>query len=139
MEDVEVTIKFVSVILSVLASAAGLEKLYATKQKNLTAMINTYLDINKTKGLSRHAGLLEKLLNATKHNLKKQSVFDHINRAKVEKAALPLFNKQVLLTDPDGQLPARIVPEVFDLKMRTFLKEYGALPTWAKSEIVVKL
>jgi hypothetical protein len=138
--DLGVAVKFISVILSVLANAAKQNVLYATKQPNLVAMLNTYLNTKNLSGLARYATLIEELLNATKHDLPKNcSVYDHIRRAKESEKSFALLERQVKITDPNGDILKRLVPEIFDRHQRTFLKEYEALPLWVRPEVANKV
>lgn len=119
-------LKFISAVLSIVAAAKGAQKQYASRQPNLTAMLNTYLNPKIESGLAKYAELLEMLIRSTAcHKLLKGTVGEHIKRAK-EKAGYRL--------DCDkGRLIAELVPEVFDMKRRTMLLDFGALPTWAMS------
>lgn len=139
-DNLEVTIKFISVVLSLLANAAGINELYATKQPNLVAMLNTYLNTKNSSGLSHHATLIKQLLDAINHSLpKSSSLFEHIKRAQEADKGTPHLQRQVTITDPDGVILKLIAPEIFDLQKRTFLKDYQALPAWAKPEVTAKL
>ena len=67
--DGTVLIKFIASVLTIIADAKGTPKKYASRQPNVTAMLNTYLNASRTTGLVRYAVLLEKLIQSTSNKV----------------------------------------------------------------------
>jgi hypothetical protein len=129
----EQDLKFIATVLSVVAAAKGEPKQYACKVRNITEMLNTYLDPNKGNALAGHAGLLESLLASTscKHQLR-DSVWKLVQRAKDSYGKPPNHHHGLTVDSAEGQLLANLVPEVFDGAKRALLLSLGSLPAWAQ-------
>jgi hypothetical protein len=127
----EQDLKFVATVLSVIAAAEGRPKQFACRLANIKAMLNTYLDPNKKTALACHAGLLEHLIRSTTcKELLNGTVGKHIRRAKDSYGKPPHFHHELRSDSLEGQLLARLAPEIFDTKRRAMLEDFGALPNW---------
>lgn len=131
----EQTLKFISTVLSIIAHAKGAPKQYASRQPNVTAMLNTYLDPKKATGLAPYAAMLESLIVATASKpLLAGSVGEHIKRAKESYGKGPHSHFGLSMESPEGRLLTKLVPEVFDVKPRAMLMDFESLPAWAQDQ-----
>lgn len=129
------TLKFIATILSIIAHAKGAPKQFASRQPNVTAMLNTYLDPKKATGLAPYAAMLESLIAATaSKSLLKGTIGEHIKRAKESYGKGPHFHVGIGMDSPEGRLLTKLVPEVFDVKPRAMLMDFESLPAWAQDQ-----
>lgn len=112
----------VAAAFSIVASANGKERNYASNHENIRAMLNTYLSVGT---LAHYVDLLQALIqNTARSNLLSTSVGDHLK--KYRKA------EQANQHSPEWRLLAELIPEALDPMVRTELIYLDALPTWAQ-------
>ncbi|MFH1346275.1 MAG: hypothetical protein ABIL01_34490 [Pseudomonadota bacterium] len=118
-------LRLVASVFSILSTANGHERNYATRHPNVRAMLNTLLHIPS--GLQRYALLIETLLQHTVlRDLLAGTVGQHIERAKAQ-----MEGNLSLSDDPEWEIMRLLVPEVFDPLVREELIYLTALPAWA--------
>lgn len=118
-------VRLVAVVFSVLSTANGHTRNYATRHDNIRAMLNTLL--NGVEEIQRYAVLIERLLRHTnQNNLLAGKVGEHIERAK-----RAMEGSLCLEGEPEWEVMAYLIPEVFDRVTREELVYLGALPAWA--------
>jgi hypothetical protein len=118
-------LRLVAVAFSILSTANGHERNYATRHPNVRALLNTLLHIPS--GIQRYALLVEMLLQRTVLcDLLRGTVGQHIERAKAQ-----MEGNLSLSDDPEWAIMRLLVPEVFDPLVREELIYLRALPAWA--------
>ncbi|WP_448044368.1 competence protein CoiA family protein [Bradyrhizobium liaoningense] len=118
-------LRLVAVAFSILSTANGHERNYATRHPNVRALLNTLLHIPS--GIQRYALLVELLLQHTALcGLLDGTVGQHIKRAKAQ-----MEGNLSLSDDPEWAIMRHLVPEVFDPLVREELIYLQALPAWA--------
>ncbi len=128
-----ILIKFISTVLAIIADAKGSYKQFASNQKNVKAMINTYLNLTSTTGLVNYALLLERLIQSTANReMLNGTVGEHIARAKVSYGQPPNHFAALKLDSDTGKLLSRLVPEVFQNNEKAMLIDFDLLPAWAR-------
>ena len=120
--------KLIAFAFSIVATANGKNKNYATEDKNLKGMINGSID---KRALAAYADLLEVLIkNTAQRGLLETSVKSHIDRARNGDAKRPP-TPQVGEQSREWQLLRELLPEALDPVIRAELAFYDVLPRWA--------
>lgn len=115
----------VAAAFSIVATANGNERNYASKHPNIRAMLNTHLH---TGTFAPYADLLTRLIeNTAISNLLKTKVGDQLRRHRDD--------AQADLQSPEWQLLRRLLPEALDPVLREELSYLDALPVWALPSI----
>jgi hypothetical protein len=128
-----ILIKFISTVLAIVADAKGAYKKFASRQKNVTGMVNTYLNLTSTSGLVSYAILLEKLIqSAANRALLSGTVGEHIERAKKVFGHPPNYFVGLQMESDAGKLLTKLVPEIFHKNERAMLMDFDLLPSWAR-------
>ena len=113
----------VAAAFSVVATANGKERNYASAHPNIRAMLNTYLHSG---AFSRYCDLLRHLIGSTaSSDLLDTKVGDHLRDYRDAAQA----DEQ----SPEWQLLRRLLPEALDPVLREELAYLDALPEWAVS------
>ncbi|MCL4853292.1 MAG: hypothetical protein KJZ78_18190 [Bryobacteraceae bacterium] len=125
-QDQDFTVlRLVAVVFSILSTANGHERNYATRHPNVRAMLNTLLHVPS--GIQRYALLVEALLQQTVlRDLLQGTVGQHIARAKAQ-----MEGNLSLSDDPEWAIMRFLVPEALDPLVREELIYLRALPAWA--------
>jgi hypothetical protein len=127
-EEEIAVVRLIAMIFTVISAANGHFRNYATRHDNIRAMLNTLL--NGVEDIQRYAILIEFLLShSNQHKLLGGKVGEHIERAK--KAT---EGNLCLMGEPEWQIMAYLVPEVFDRITREELNYFDALPAWASND-----
>lgn len=120
-------LRLISAVFSVISTANGKERNYASRHPNIRAMLNTFLNMDS--GFPIYALLIERLLRLTAlHQLLGGTVGEHIERAKGR-----MDGNLCLDFEPEWDIMRHLVPEVFDPVTRDELIYLDALPEWACS------
>lgn len=113
----------VAAAFSIIATANGKERNYASKHLNIRGMLNTYLSLGT---FSPYADLLTRLIEHTASaDLLITTVGDHLRRYRD-----PVQADQ---QSAEWQLLRRLLPEALDPILREELIYLDALPAWAKA------
>jgi hypothetical protein len=122
----------IAIVFSVISTANGKEHIYASRHKNIKAMLNTFL--NAGTGIQMYALIIQHLLRLTTlHHLLEGTVGEHVERAK--KA---MEGNLCLDSEPEWEIMRYLVPEVFDARIRDELIYLDALPAWSVSPLKVE-
>lgn len=112
----------VAAAFSIVATANGKPRNYASKDQNIKGMLNTYLHNDP---FAPYVDLLTRLIeNTASGNLLGTTVGDHLRRHRGEVQA----DEQ----SPEWQLLRRLLPEALDPVLREELAYLDALPNWAR-------
>lgn len=127
-QEEEVILRLISAIFSIIATANGKPKNYATQHPNIVAMLNTWLQTRHD--IPRYALIFEFLLKRTPlAHLLNQSVGQHIQRAKQK-----MEGNLCLDGEAEWIITRHLVPEVFNSVIRSELHYLSSLPAWAQVE-----
>jgi hypothetical protein len=125
-------LRLIAIVFSVISTANGKDRNYASRHKNIKAMLNTFLNVES--GIQMYALIIERLLRLTAlHHLLEGTVGKHIERAK-----RAMEGNLCLDFEPEWDIMRHLVPEVFDPHIRDELVYLNALPVWAVSPLNVK-
>ncbi|MBQ8102509.1 MAG: hypothetical protein IJ127_06340, partial [Afipia sp.] len=118
-------VRLIAIVFTVISAANGHFRNYATRHDNIRAMLNTLL--NSVEEMQRYALLIEFLLrHSNQHGLLSGKVGEHIERAKAAAEG-----NLCLEGEPEWQIMAHLVPEVFNRITREEMAYLDELPTWA--------
>lgn len=121
-------LRLVCCVFSLISEANGKPRIYGTKQPNVIAMLNTWL--NNREDVQRCAFIFEFLLLSTPlARLLEGSLGRHIARAKSV-----MDGNLVLAGEPEWQILAHLVPEIFHARTREQLRYLSKLPPWAEDQ-----
>lgn len=128
VEDEEnAVLRLLAAIFSIVSTANGKPRNYATMHPNVSAMLNTWL--NAREDFQRYAAIIEFLLRRTPlESLLKGTVGKHIDRAKQR-----LDGNLCIVGEPEWLILRDLMPEIFDSGIRAQLRYLSSLPTWALS------
>ena len=119
--------RLIAAAFSVVATANGTKRNYASKHPELKEMINNFLDLG---AIAPYADLLESLIrNTALRGLMETSVAAVMNRVRNGWNKPPI--EQVDENSAEWQLLRELLPEALDPTIRAELAFYNALPRWA--------
>ncbi|MET4492040.1 hypothetical protein [Bradyrhizobium sp. LA7.1] len=122
------TLRLICCVFSLISEANRKPRIYGTKQPNVVAMLNTWL--NSREEVQRCALIFEFLLRSTPlTHLLEGSLGKHIARAKSV-----MDGNLVLAGEPEWQILEHLVPEIFHRRVREQLRYLSKLPPWAEHE-----
>lgn len=111
----------IAAAFSLVATANGQPRNYASDHENLSGMLNTYLS---TGMLARYTDILTRLIEAIGERVQlTPKVGEHLRKYRDEDQASEV--------DPEWALLRSLIPEVFDPLLREELTYLDALPNWA--------
>ena len=121
--------RLIAAAFSIVATANGTKKNYASQHPELKEMLNNFLDLGP---LAPYADLLERLIrNTALRGLMETSVNTVMGRARNGWAKKPIPTEQVDEHSAEWQLLRDLLPEALDPVIRAELEFYEALPKWA--------
>lgn len=121
--------RLIAAAFSVVATANGTKKNYASRHPELREMLNNFLDLGS---LAPYADLLELLLcNTAQRSLMETSVKTVMERVRNGWKHRPAPTPQVDEHSAEWRLLRDLLPEALDPVMRAELEFYDALPKWA--------
>ena len=122
------TLRLICCVFSLISEANRKPRIYGTKQPNVVAMLNTWL--NSREEVQRCALIFEFLLRSTSlTHLLEGSLGKHIARAKSV-----MDGNLVIAGEPEWQILEHLVPEIFHRRVREQLRYLSKLPPWAEHE-----
>lgn len=121
--------RLIAAAFSIVATANGTKKNYASRHPELKEMLNNFLDLGS---LAPYADLLEGLIrNTAQRALLETSVKIVMGRVRSGYAKRPVPTPQVDERSAEWQLLRELLPEALDPVIRAELAFYDALPKWA--------
>lgn len=121
--------RLIAAAFSIVATANGSKKNYASRHPELKEMLNTFLDGG---ALAPYADLLERLIRKTAlRGLMETSVKTVMDRVRNGWEKKPIPTDQVDEYSAEWQLLRDLLPEALDPVRRAELDFYEALPEWA--------
>lgn len=121
--------RLIAAAFSIVATANGTKKNYASRHPELREMLNNFLDLGS---LAPYADLLERLIrNTALRNLMETSVATVMDRARKGWAKKPTPTEQVNEHSAEWKLLRDLLPEALDPVIRAELEFYETLPKWA--------
>lgn len=128
VDEENAILRLIACVFSLVSVANGKPKIYGTKQPNVIAMLNTWL--NGREELQRCAPIFRHLLKSTPlAHLANGTLGQHLDRAEAQ-----MSGNLTLHGEPEWILLERLVPEVFDPRIREQLRYLEKLPAWAQNE-----
>lgn len=119
------TVRLVAAALSIVSAAKGEERNFATKQLNISGMLNSLLD---SRAIAPYATQLTRLIEVTEaHHLLKGTVGEHLRRAK-DRAG----DNQAKEGYPEWATLQHLIPEALDRVIHDQLAYFDALPHWVR-------
>lgn len=121
--------RLIAAAFSIVATANGTKKNYASRHPELREMLNTFLDRGS---LAPYADLLERLIrNTALRGLMETKVLIVMDRVRKGWAKKPTPTEQVDEHSAEWQLLRDLLPEALDPVIRAELEFYEVLPKWA--------
>lgn len=129
IDEEDAILRLIACVFSLLSEANGNPKIYGTRQPNVIAMLNTWL--NNREELQRCVPIFRHLLHSTPlAHLSKGTLGQHLDRAEAK-----MGGNLALVGEPEWILLAHLVPEIFDSRIREQLRYLAMLPAWAQNTI----
>lgn len=125
VDEENAVLRLIACVFSLIAEANGKPRIYGTKQPNVVAMLNTWL--NNREEVQRCAPILRHLLRSKPlAHLVKGTVGQHLIRAEAR-----MNGNLTLENEPEWIILEKLVPEIFNPRIREQLRYLSMLPAWA--------
>lgn len=127
-DEENAVLRLIACVFSLIAEANGKPRIYGTRQPNVVAMLNTWL--NNREEVQRCTPILRHLLRTTPiAHLNNGTVGQHLDRAEANMAG-----NLTLENEPEWIILGHLIPEIFDSRIREQLRYLSMLPAWAQND-----